>query len=171
MLVINLMTDYSYQHNIGFQYSYGSVTLLVFLYISNIKDMSPEIRRIAVVSTVIMSVFITCNALKTDITGYTKNYNENKEKFELYERDLDRIPQDVSITVNTFILPHLYDREELYMFEYKNPTDYVVLMSSNADEKAKFEESEYYGEYTLVLKNEKMEIYKRNTAPDLLPAV
>lgn len=171
MLAINLMTDYSYQHNIGFQYSYGSVTLLVFLYISNIKDMSPELRRIVAVSTVIMSVFITCNALKTDVTGYTKNYNENKEKFEQYERDLDRIPEDVSITVNTFILPHLYDREELYMFEYDKPTDYVILMSNNADERAKFEAKEYYSEYTLVLQNGKMDIYKRYTAPDLLSVV
>ena len=40
--VLNLVTDYKYQHDIGFQYSFGSGALLVYLAVINLADLSSE---------------------------------------------------------------------------------------------------------------------------------
>ena len=40
--VLNLVTDYKYQHDIGFQYSFGSGALLVYLAAVNLADLSSD---------------------------------------------------------------------------------------------------------------------------------
>ena len=40
--VLNLVTDYPYQHDIGFQYSFGSGALLVYLATVNLADLSTD---------------------------------------------------------------------------------------------------------------------------------
>lgn len=40
--VLNLVTDYPYQHDLGFQYSFGSGALLVYLAAINLADLSSE---------------------------------------------------------------------------------------------------------------------------------
>ena len=41
--VLNLVTDYQYQHDIGFQYSFGSGALLVYLAVVNLADLSDDV--------------------------------------------------------------------------------------------------------------------------------
>lgn len=40
--VLNLVTDYKYQYDIGFQYSFGSGALLVYLAVLNLADLSDD---------------------------------------------------------------------------------------------------------------------------------
>ena len=40
--VLNLVTDYQYQHDLGFQYSFGSGAMLVYLAALNLADLSSE---------------------------------------------------------------------------------------------------------------------------------
>lgn len=40
--ILNLVTDYRYQHDIGFQYSFGSGALLVYLAAVNLADLSDD---------------------------------------------------------------------------------------------------------------------------------
>ena len=40
-ILLNLMSDYTYQHNINFQYTYGSAAFLFYLMILNYQDMKP----------------------------------------------------------------------------------------------------------------------------------
>lgn len=40
--VLNLVTDYQYQYDIGFQYSFGSGALLIYLAVLNLADLSSD---------------------------------------------------------------------------------------------------------------------------------
>ena len=168
-VAINIMTDYKYQHNIGFQYTYGSLALIMLLFLANLKDIKENMRVILTASALTVSFLMMLSHCQGAFEGYSRNYNNNVELFEQTERELDRIPEDVSITSNTFILPHLYDRENLYMLDdnYRR-TDYYVLDCNNSDEISEFEDSEEYAEYVKVSETGKAAIYKLPEAPDLL---
>ncbi len=169
-VAINIMTDYPYQHDIGFQYTYGSFALMLVLFADNVKDMQPQTKNMAVFSAFITSFIMMLGVCMSDFTFYNKNYEDNKERFEQTEAVLDRIPQDVSITADTFILPHLYDREELYMKDdnYRR-TDYYVLDSNNSGEINDFESDRQYDEYIKCSDDTKAVVYKLPEAPELLP--
>lgn len=169
-VAINIMTDYPYQHDISFQYTYGSLTLMLLLFVDNIKNMDNKNKNVVLLSSLAVSLIMTLSLCTSDFTNYKTNYNNNKELFESAEKQLDRIPDDVSITANTFILPHLYEHEELYMKDdnYRK-TDYYVLDSNNRDEVNKFENDSRYSEYEQCVNNGKVKIYKLPDAPELLP--
>ena len=41
-IAFGLMTDYAYQHDIGFQYTYGLMTCMFLLFILNVRDFHSE---------------------------------------------------------------------------------------------------------------------------------
>ena len=45
MVLINLMPDYYYQHNIGYQYTYGVAAMLFYLCILNLPELKGKLRR------------------------------------------------------------------------------------------------------------------------------
>ena len=167
-VLLNVMTDYSYQHDIGFQYTYGSLALMMVLFLDNLKDINKNTKTFIVISSAVVSLLFMTNVCKWKFEYYRSAYEENKDYYSETEKDLDRIPQDVSITCNTFLLPHICDHEELYMLDDSfERTDYYVLDANNSDEMAKFESSEYYSEYVKCLDGNKAIIYKLPEAPDL----
>lgn len=167
-VAINIMTDYPYQHDIGFQYTYGSLALMMFMFIENIKDFSEKNKTIIVSASVMVSILFLLSLCSWRFGYYNKNYKENMSYYKTTEEMLDKIPDDVSITCNTFILPHLYDHKELYMKDdnYRR-TDYYVLDSNNQDEINEFESNPDYSEYIKCNYDGKAIIYKLPEAPEM----
>ena len=168
-VAINIMTDYEYQHDIGFQYTYGSLSLMLVLFIDNISVMKDKWKTIVCLSALCVSFIMMLGVCSGDFKTYTENYENNKAVFDKAEEELNRIPEGVSITANTFILPHLCDHEELYMKDdnYRR-TDYYVLDSWNSSEVSEFENDERYSEYVKCYDGGKVKIYKLPSAPELL---
>ncbi len=129
--LVNFLTYYQYQYNIGFQYHFGISAFLFYVLILNLSDMSHgRIRRnllsIACACTLCLYLFSVVPKLST----YTVRWQNGKETYENMEEILDTIPDDASVACSSFLLAHLADREVIYELAYHNnipDVDYVVI--------------------------------------------
>lgn len=130
-ILLNLMSDYQYQHDINFQYTYGSAAFLFFLMIMNYSDMKPGFRSkvLAVAATSSVLMFMCNTYYRSD--GF-KNYKADVENgsIEVIDDALELVPEDASVAVSTFLLPNLFDHREIYEYEstqYRDSVEYIVL--------------------------------------------
>ncbi len=130
LFVMNMISDYKYQFDLGFQYSFGSGALLFFLAVLNLSDIiskgsdgsegSEALHRFSkkAASGLLMfallasSLFIA--ARMPSQSSYVKRYFDEKETFEVMDDVLSRIDRSKSVTATSMISTHLYDVDELY---------------------------------------------------------
>ena len=132
-VLINLMSDYQYQHDIFFQYTFGSTACLIYLVAVNMADIKLDLYRVgalAVAAAISVGFFFSLNVPKA------KQYAEYCDTYAIfYEqvRDtLDVIPDGASVTATTFYTTDLSQREILYDIQYCSQehmlsTEYVAL--------------------------------------------
>lgn len=139
MILINLMTMYSYQFNLGYQYCFASAAFLIYLSALNISDMLRPTADKLIACTLCISAmcFWTVNIPKA-ISQYT-TYTENMEQYELMYDKCESVPDGASVICSTMLLPKLYDRDTLYEIYYHQydeaePVDYVIIDARFSDE-------------------------------------
>jgi uncharacterized membrane protein len=162
-LLVNLVTSYGYQHDIGYQYTFGTVTLLMFLYVLNAYTLRKQILHTVAITTLIACV---CGVYTYKGNLYfTGAYNENKASYEQTEELLENVPDGVSITADTFMIPHLYKHSEVYQYPYdKELTDYYILQPGYSQDYYTFApELEDMG-YIKIADNGRVAIFKAPTA-------
>lgn len=132
-ILINLMSDYQYQHNILFQYNFGSSALLLYLVIVNVADIKKEFLRIALLSVATaICLFNFSKYIVPQAFGAYQNYRGNRVYYEKVQESLDLVPDDASVTAHTYYVVPLSDRKDLYDVRYCSlqqilETEYVVL--------------------------------------------
>ena len=129
-ILINLLTNYIYQYDITFHYSFGILAFLFYVSILNLSDLKFEsssyILLISMVITLSLYYLLIVPSFKQNIFSYI----DNKETYAVIEESLKMIPDDVSVSASTFFVPHLANRDEIYEDYYHDKsviTDYVVL--------------------------------------------
>ncbi len=129
-LLINLLTMYPYQYDIGFQYSFGITAFLFYASIQNIAEISQQARKIIITAALAFSITLYGVMVLPQLGNYIKENEENGKTYERMEEILDMIPDDASVSCSSFLLPHIADRREIYEVEYhegKGDIDYVIL--------------------------------------------
>lgn len=163
MIVVNLMTAYPYQFDIGFQYTFGTAPLLFFLFVYNTKDFSLKWQRIICIMTVFSSIALMQTATGNWLTGYPQSYQNNKLICQKSDNALLNIPIDASVTAETYLIPHLYRVKDLHMYPSRTDTDYMIFDArykhENVDTKKKVLEE---GGYSLSSSEGYVQIYKRD---------
>lgn len=142
LFVINLITDYQYQYNLTFQYSFGSGALLVYAAAINLADMSdapftlpapnesteesentvapcPLKRFMTGFSASVIAVALTAAVFLSAARApgeffYVQRYFAEAETFDTVENVLSRIDRSKSVMATSMYLTHLYDVDELY---------------------------------------------------------
>lgn len=140
LFVMNLITDYQYQYNLTFQYSFGSGALLVYAAAINLADMSDAPFAVPVLddesagsdrssfsmkkfsagaSAAIISVALTASVFLSAARApseffYVGRYFAEAETLDTVEDALSRIDRSKSVTATSMYLTHLYDVDELY---------------------------------------------------------
>lgn len=166
-LLINLVTSYGYQHDIGYQYVFGSASLLLVMFIINIFENKNENLRAVLASAAVVACICGTYTYKGDLTYYYKNYQSDRDKYDDSDSLLQRIPKDVSITAETFLAPHLYNYKDVYQYKYDGVyTDYYVLQSYVEDYAELVDDLTSRG-YTKAADNGKVIIYKAKDAQGL----
>jgi len=161
LILMNLMTDYKYQYDISFQYTYATVAFLFYLTVINVSELDLKHAKNLLLCGVCSSLifFSSVNYSRLDTIDY---YNKDKEKSEIITEALATIPMDKSIKSTTFFIPALWNRDEVYEYEYSDEeTDYVVfdLRYGNDDyDSFKFDNSETYEE--ILYKERAIAIFK-----------
>lgn len=113
--IMNLIVGagYAYAGQIGFQYIFGPVCLLIYLAVVNAADMPAKIKNAAIICAAAVTA-VTTVSLASQKLSVLKNRSERGEFFDSAEECLRDIPKEGSVLANTFILPHIADRAEIY---------------------------------------------------------
>ncbi len=133
-ILVNLMPLYPYQYQIGFQYSFGSIAFLVYLFAMNVSDMKIEGKHFAISFCAIASALIFTVSSVPVYKNYTELWAKNNSTYREMDKILDTVDPDASVTASTMLLPHIADRAEIYEVHYHKIgtedsvyTDYVVI--------------------------------------------
>lgn len=159
-VLVNLMSDYRYQHDIFFQYTYGSTACLFYLTMINYADFVSKAKNIflkylpllinVVISGVCFGIFVVPKAV-----GYPTRYWNQKEYFTEIGSMLQMIPGDASVTATTFYTVSLSNRDVLYDVHYSSTehllsTEYVVLGIHDTSSYARYATTDGNGYENLV---------------------
>ncbi|MGN1025217.1 MAG: DUF2079 domain-containing protein [Faecousia sp.] len=141
-LLVNLMSDYSYQHNIFFQYTFGSASFLVYLTVVNLADIKMDWKRLTALSAAAaVSLVCFCKVVVPKAVSYPVRAVRYYDYYQSIRDTLSEIPEGASVTASTFYTTFLSQRETLYDVRYSSPrhlleTQYVVLhVSADGDYK------------------------------------
>lgn len=132
-ILINLMSDNKYQHDIFFQYSFGSTAFLIYLTLLNLSDIRSRLRK-TVLLTCALSVCLAAFffLIVPRAKQYPNLYEEHKERYTSISAVLDQIPEDASVAASTYYTTRLSKREVLYDLRYTTTKhvlecEYVVI--------------------------------------------
>ncbi|MBR5313798.1 MAG: DUF2079 domain-containing protein [Clostridia bacterium] len=161
MVLINLMTDYVYQYDIGFQYTYASIAFLFYLAVINASELSPKVAKNLLLCGICASLifFTAVNLYRIDAF---ETLSEEKDEIKIINTALDTIPKDASIKSTTFFIPALWNRDEVYEIAYTDEkTDYAVFdLRWNNKEHNEFLKSEADGFEVTFIEEGVIAIYK-----------
>ena len=118
-LLVNLMTDYKYQHDIFFQYTYGSTACLIYLVLVNLADWRDDLHRLAALG---LAAAISLGCFWSQIMpkavrypAYCKTY---AGYYDALREVLDVIPEGASAAATTYYTTYLSQRDVLYDVRY-----------------------------------------------------
>lgn len=137
-LLINLISDYTYQHSIFFQYSFGSIAFLLYLTLVNLADMKGNWKRIPVLLVaIVLSSFYLQRDVIPEAQMYIDRYGANTAYYTEKLAALSCIPKDASVAATTYLTVPLSQREQIYDITYSElPTilaaDYVVIQCNDS---------------------------------------
>lgn len=127
MILINLMSVYVYQYDIGYQYVYGPLCFIVYLAIINASETDDKkclmALRIGAVSAVALLMTVYIPKTTETVNRYITTASDTK----LVNEYLDSLPEDASICSSTMLIPRLSDHEVLYEDYYHVPEEGEIL--------------------------------------------
>ena len=138
LIVINLLPDWPYQYDIGFQYSYGSQTLLFIMALLALEDLKEHkfIKEKTTLAMVTVGIIMSGTLLHHFTHNWSFNigyYFEHKEKFDTMRYTLESLPEEASVVTEGGYTPALRNHQYLYDIFYHNQRkadatiDYVVI--------------------------------------------
>ena len=143
-LLVNLMSDYPYQHDIFFQYTYGSTACLFYLSLVNLADWKRSWRDLAVLAAAAaVCLFCFCTVVVPKAIPHPKRCLKNSAKYAQIEEELSSIPEDAAAASTTFHTTALSGREILYdvkyaSFEHLLEAEYIVLSPTETTSYTKY---------------------------------
>ncbi len=136
-VLVNLMSDYKYQHDIFFQYTFGSAACLFYLTLVNYAELASKIRRrflksMPLLLAVTVSAACFGSAVVPKALRYPARFLKQREQIKSIDRFLKLIPADASVTATSFYAVALANRDVLYDLRYSSrkhllSTEYIVL--------------------------------------------
>lgn len=141
-VLINLMTDYVYQYDIGFQYTFGTGSILFYLAAGNAAEAGKHSKKILLCG-LLSSLIIFSGGYLSKIS-YINTFSAAKAQREAIAEGLEMIPDDAEVAASTFFVANLSQRREVYELETtKHETDYIAvdLRSEEGEERAQ----KYFG--------------------------
>lgn len=129
-VLINLLTEYPYQYDIGFQYHFGVTAFLLYATINNLSERKAVTRRNALGFAAAACCCLYLTYVVPAFRYSYKDWEEGKDKYAQMEAILDTVPQEASVCCSTFLLAHIADRAEVYELAYHDnvgDVDYVIF--------------------------------------------
>ena len=149
LIVINLLPNWPYQYDIGFQYSYGSGALVFIMTLLALEDLKETniLQEKMAVAIVIVGIIFSGSLLHHFTPNWSFNigyYRQNKEMFDEIQKTLGSLPKDASVLAEGAYTPALRGHKKLFDIFYHNdkkadPTiDYIVIPQSQKDQNEEY---------------------------------
>lgn len=117
MLLINLMTRYSYGYDIYFQYTLGSAAILFYLSVAAYSEMG-EKRKKTLICATLCSTVMACSTYLSP--GYLGRTDAVKQRNDEIAQALSVIPENASVAATDSPAGSLTERDELYYINSAN---------------------------------------------------
>ena len=118
-VLVNLMSDYQYQHDIFFQYTYGSTACLMYMTLVNLADIRLEKRRVgAALAAVCIGAGCFGGQILPKAVRYPSMCVTYADYYDTLRKNLDMIPEGVSVAATTYFTTYLSQRDTLYDVRY-----------------------------------------------------
>lgn len=127
LVIVNLLSDYGYQHDMGYQYVFGPLAFVIYMCVMNSADMLPQkrVRHLLVAAVSSVMVFMSMYYSRFMVV---ESYRENMKEHNAIEQAFELIPDDASVAASTFFVANLSSRDEIYELETTSQkADYYVL--------------------------------------------
>ena len=153
LFAVSLITTYGYQFDIDYQYSFGTGALLVFMAVDNISNIkSHKCRKYILIMMVLASILLMLNNNVSKYNYYCETYRNEQHNIGLTDEVIGSIDESASVTASTFLVPRLYNHNEVYMLGNDCvESDYILIDTRRRDEDAQAERYYYEIGYTQVL--------------------
>lgn len=154
------------------QYSIEFVPIISLALFSYIAELKSKINKVYLsVIFVLLTFIVTIKKLDNRISFWyepinsifynAKHYTSNFDTKELYQA-LNLIPEDASVSAQSFVVPHVFERKNVFMFPDKmDEADYIILVYQNSKYPLSEEDYNMAVKRLLVDKNFKL-IYCKN---------
>ncbi|HAG13721.1 MAG TPA: hypothetical protein DCG49_07645 [Ruminococcus sp.] len=138
-IITNLVigAEYQFAAKVDFQYILGPYTMLLYMCILNLGDMEPD-RRYKMPILMGACSMLLSYGMYTEKIKYTEMYFGRKDYYRALETMLDSLPEDASIGTDSFLLPHVADRDRVFLFDgnsvdqethrLKHPENYDIIV-------------------------------------------
>lgn len=132
-ILINLMSDYQYQHDIFFQYTFGSAACLLYLTAINLGELKLDRQRtIALAAAAFVGGACFCMRVVPKAIKYPLACIREHDTYQSIRSALSAIPEDAPVAATSAYTTYLSQRDVLYDVHYAAKdhvlqTDYVVL--------------------------------------------
>jgi len=151
MLVVDLMSNWPYQYDVKFQYTYGVAGLIVFMAIMVLSQAKPSTRNKLLLYSLSMCVIMSFSLFFPRGAYYNKCAETNAAAADDYNSLIAEIPTDVEISADGVYIPHMYNFKNLYQYPNvygdNTKTEYLLVsassVSQNADDLATFIGDDY----------------------------
>ena len=122
MLLVNLMSNWPYQHDVDYQYTYGTAALVVACTLLVLSKLRTRKRKALLLAAVMLCCSLTVPRVIARNKSYIEGYMNNRSMFHnaiafIYETLPDR---DAAIGVEGDVMPILYAYHELYLDPHGN---------------------------------------------------
>ncbi len=125
-ILVNLMTNYVYQYDVGYQYNFGSGCILFYLAVSGYAGLGKKKDKLLLCSLLCSIIFFSGGYMSK--LSYISEYKNTLHERETLDYAVSLIPEDASVAANTFILANLSQRDEIYELETTAQiTEYIVV--------------------------------------------
>ncbi len=171
-ILINLMSDYQYQHDIYFQYTFGSAALLLYLTIANLSDIRVNWKRLSALGCA-AAVSVACFGMTVLPKGisYPSQCVQYRSYYQNIRTALEEIPEDASVAATTFYTVFLSQRETIYDIRYCSTehllsAEYVVMNANSTNDYKKYNtdgQSSGYHNLIQLLEGNSYELYQTSS--------
>lgn len=118
-ILVNLMPDYTYQHSIFFQYTFGSTAFLLYLTVVNLADWRINWLRVVALGVAVgVSLICFYRFIVPKGVVYPRRAIAQHQRYEAIRNTLDEIPEEASVASGTSCASYLSQREVLYDIRY-----------------------------------------------------
>lgn len=139
LLIMNFSSTYKYQSLFGYQYFYGTTTLLVVMVLLAFKENQKNTPRVKPILSYsiglvpLIFIFILGISLFESKSYYREYYQNRPELYNTMRETLENIPEDSKVVASGFLTPYLSNRQVLYDINYYSIAssdisfDYIIL--------------------------------------------